>query len=443
MIPTSLVDPPLVAPVVALFVAAFTAALARPFFLARAGKVELGAERIVFARRGLLRRSVPWSDLEAYSDASPAMIGLLRRGETAPCPRLAIPTGTEEERVRVLSVLDEHGLRRVEVALRGRRLGWALVAGLLPVGAFFLALHFANAPYRRLLEIQRSASSTEEDVAFLARAVTLRQGPLRRAVGTEDALCIDGELGLNKLDGYYESESSVVLTTSTRIEADGAVIASTSYGDTAYSVGGWEIGALLPFGSAAVDEFSRNLAWKDYKLFFRFRHGLAPGRHDVRVVSAVTVGRTVFEKETRVPLEVVPGSLAASTVALVHGATPRLSVTGGSSVTYASLEHTLAMDVEILEDGETIDRGTIFAPKGESGSVTLMTDAPSWVSRRPRDWGSHQIGEIARLWKPVLRGHHVHIFRFTPDARLAFENDATCTEIYGDPVEKRLAFDKK
>ncbi len=418
MLPASLVANPLVAPIVVVFAAAFAAALVRPTFLARSGRVELGAERIVFRRRGLLHRSVAWSELEAYTDASSASVGLLRRGERASRARFAIPTRTEETRVRVLHLLDERGLRRVEVAARGRRLAWALVAGALAVLAFLVALHAVNARARRALAIWASAKASDEDKAFLARTVHVRQR-LRPAVGTEDALYIEGRVDFDKPARFLDSGREYFgIQIRERLEVDGAALATQSDQD-GYTLGGW--------GGVETNA-----------LPFRVRHRLPPGRHEVRIVTRVALGETRVEEETRATLEVAPGSVAASAVALVHGATPPLSLLDPTRLTGEGgdvqllmfcpwLDHAMAFEVEVLDGATSIERGVLIEPAGRGGLCGVATTDTKW------DLVLRRLGV----------GHHALTLRFTPSTKLAFENDATCTEIYGEPFEKDLVLDVK
>jgi hypothetical protein len=104
-----------------VWLGAFALAWAAAWFVsrraeARAGRVELDEERILFVR-GPYWGYVPWSDVAGYRDGDADFVELVRKDGTRPVewsPRLAVPTLTEKDRVAVLELLDRRGLNRIE-----------------------------------------------------------------------------------------------------------------------------------------------------------------------------------------------------------------------------------------------------------------------------------------------------------------------------------------
>jgi hypothetical protein len=409
MLPASTVEHPLVAPLAFVFAGAFSYGLVKPFFMARGGRVTLSARRVRAKRRGF-RSHASWSDLVGYIDASPATVGLVRRGKTAPDPRLAIPTRTEEARVTALRILDARGLRRVEVAARGRPLGRALVTGLLAVFAFLLVLVPLNASYWELVELNAQTVATDESADLLARLVWVEHAT-RPVAGTDDAICLRTAFGFHGRPAFVP-ERHFQIDIACRVEADGVVLATRR---------------RCPFGC----EFgSRSLPrGVSYEISCAIpRHALAPGRHTLHVVSDFDLGEIHCEKTAEVPIEVAPGSIAERTVKLVRGAAPVLDVKAvvsrewkgnflEATASFDLPERALAMDVAIIESGTEFASGWLVAPKGVTGS--------EWLA----------------LIRPSGSGRHVLTFRFTPDVALAFDKDVACTEIHGEPIEKVVVFD--
>ncbi len=411
MLPPWLVEHPLVAPVAFVFAAGFAAGLVKPFFMARAGRVTLSPEGVQW--RGRFRSFTAWSEVEAYSDALPTTVRLVRRGKSAPSHKLAIPTRGEEARVAVLRALDARGLRRVEAPPREMWLWRGIATGLLAVAAFVLVLDRVNARYRRLLDIETGASTpTEESAAFLSDCATACRLALRASAGTEDEILINGTYDFASPAGLFVPEARVDVHESCRTEVDGAVVGSMGPAHFYYTLGTPRPPLML---QVIVP-----------------RRTLAPGRHAIRVVTQVRVGDVCCEKVNNFTVEIVSGSIAAQTVRLVRGSAPSLEVaafTHRGVYPYFScehLEHALAMDVAILESGTSIARGLLIETKGpiERGAL----------------WG---LGHGGPVEFTLPSGQHVLEFRFTPDASVAFENSVEITEIYGEPFEKELVVDVK
>ncbi len=83
--------------------------------MARAGRVEIDEQKLVFHRDGLWV-AIQWTDCKGFKDGDADFIEVELR-EEVPLTRsywpLTIPTPSEKDRVAVLAVLDAHGLKRL------------------------------------------------------------------------------------------------------------------------------------------------------------------------------------------------------------------------------------------------------------------------------------------------------------------------------------------
>ncbi len=408
MLPGSLVEHPVVAPMAFVFAAGFAAGLVKPFFMARAGTVTLSAEGVQW--RGRFRSFTAWSEIEAYSDALPMTVRLVRRGKSVPSHKLGLPTRGEEARVQVLCFLDARGLRRVEVPPREIRLWRGIATGLLAVAVVILPWYRVNEPYWRLLDLETGVvTPSAEDKAFLSRYLPVRFA-LRPKVGSADPFVITGERDFDFPEGMLVVPRAHALPAiMCRAEAEGREIGTARAGRSPDTIFGQPRSGLAVF------------AWA---------HNLTPGRQSIRVVANVSLGRVNFEKATDLTVEVIPGSIVAETIRLVPGPAPpleaRAQVTPGNVLPFFSckhLEHALAMDVAVLESGTCIYEGAAMVePKG------------------PLETG--YLSDGALLVGPNLpHGRHVLVFRFTPAPKWAFATTVDITEIYGEPFEKELVVD--
>jgi hypothetical protein len=92
--------------------------LTRRYFVCRSGTATFYEDRVAFRKRvrGQTRfteATVAWSELGGYRDGSSDYIQLVRKGESFASPLLAIPTPSEDDRVKVLALLDARGLARL------------------------------------------------------------------------------------------------------------------------------------------------------------------------------------------------------------------------------------------------------------------------------------------------------------------------------------------
>jgi hypothetical protein len=152
--------------------------------------------------------------------------------------------------------------------------------------------------------------------------------------------------------------------------------------------------------------------------------GLAVGRHTLHVRS--TIGMLGVDasctKEMSADFEVVPGSTVERAVRLVPGVRPRISVKAGMTRSldlFASAEEgerPIAMRVEVVEGSAVVLESRFLTPTRHGGGASL-----GYVRSK---------GDLATLGS----GQHALQVRFTPDARVAFENDLDLTEIAGEPV---------
>jgi hypothetical protein len=405
---------PLLTASVVVFALAVSYSLAKSVFLARAGRVELDDEGIVFRRGLFLKTRVAWSALEGFSDASSGRVDLVKKGERFARPSLAIPTRDDASRAAVLAALDAHGLRRLEASSRGRRLVRAAVAGVVAVLVFDGAVYLANARYRRLHAMWPRRFSFEEDCAFVDGCTSVRH-LVRPVIGSEDLLYVESRPALHTA-AFFVLEEQVSLDLVTHVEVDGAPVASSpdrvGFG---YRIGGWWFLYGAPSFSAQ-SQFGP----------------LTPGHHVLRLVSNVYVKSGTAAKVTTTSIDVVPGSIAARTVKLVRGPVPPVSVEARWSsgrwypmVGYEDRSHALAMRVDFLEGGTELGRGALVAP------------APAWGNQFLRGPGGKFFQE-----PKLTKGHHVLVARFTPDPKLAFENDVEITEILGfETFEREVVVD--
>jgi hypothetical protein len=406
MIPATTVEHPLVTPLAFVFAGGFSYGLVKPFFLARGGHVTLSPAGVLAKRRGFTSRAV-WNDLVAFTDDSSATLGLIRRGKNAPDTRLAVPTPTERERVAALRILDAHGLRRAEVAPRGRSLGRGLVTGLLASGAFLLGLHQVNARYWSLVELIARPVASAENAALLERSLRL-DCVARPVAGTDDEVCLQCSLQAKLPSSFFAPSRYLEFELLYRVEDEGAVVGSRRLPCMAFGFGG-----SFPLPASYQETLSAP------------GHRLARGRHTLRVVAAVCLGEIRVEKTAEVSIEVLPGSIAERTVKLVAGAAPDLEIRIGpwtngqlaASVFFEPHDRALAMDVAFLESGTELGRATFVSPKYESGG--------RWLA----------------AFHSLRTGRHVLTFRFVPNAALGFGQQIGCTEILGEPIEKVVVFD--
>jgi hypothetical protein len=415
-------EAPLATTSVVVFALAASYVIAKSVFVRGAGRVEMDDEGIVFQRGLFLKTRVAWSALEGFSDASSGRVDLVKKGESFARPELAIPTGDDATRAAVLAALDAHGLRRVEVSPRGRRLVRAAVAGAVAVAAFPPALHVANWPYRRLHELNavRSGMCVPDD--FVADCVTLRHR-FRTVIGTDDALFVETRARYPGVPAFFVPEESLGLSVLTEVAIDGEVVQSTrSSGNTfSYKLGGWEWIAEM------LEGYDHDRSWL---LLAPSAHRLTPGRHRLRIASGACIGLSTCEKWTDTQIDVVPGSAVASAIKVVHGEKPKVTVAArayGSSAwdliaNHEQLPHAIAARVELLENGRTIMAGTFLTPELTPAGRTIKFES---------------------VFAPRLpRGHHALTARFTPDPKLAFENDVEITEILGfETFEREFVVD--
>jgi hypothetical protein len=406
--------------------------LAKAFFLRRAGLVSFSPEGVVFRGKHFLAQTVPWSQLDRYSDSSPVAVDLLRQGETWPRAALAIPTPDEPSRTAVLRELDAHGLARVEIAAHGTgALRAALVAALV-VSLLFAADFAATSRYRTICALWDGTLSKDEASAVLPEFVTVRH-LVRPVIGTEDALYVEehhawlGEPSPG-LDAPLVTESFsysgpvlvkwpdpivdyrfLETTSTTDLEVDGRAVP----GDA------WTLNTL--------DD--RYVPWSSYAPASR-AHGLAPGRHELRWITHFDCKHGTFAKEDRRTIEVVPGSVASTAVQLARGPEPKLTLDlrdspGHCWVSYRSgLAHPLYARVEVSDGERRLAEARLLAPA-------------SWPTGQQLRDASGKEYELPSL----SPGHHVFTFRFLPDARVAFENDAQAGEIVGEPCERQVVVD--
>lgn len=408
---------PIVPASVVVFVLFATRSLAKAFFLRRTGRAELGELGVVFTRRGFRRAKVAWSDLAAYCDASRAWVDLILRGESSPRASLSIPTRDEEARVAVLALLDGHGLRRVEVAPRGRRLGRALLAGAVWLLVFHGLVYAANARWRQFRALKAGELSTADAAALVSRSVPVR-ARFRPVVGTEDNLCIEARPGIGGVPGFFVAERAASLSLSTAVTLGGTTAAEIG-GGFGLKIGGVE--SLL--AALDGDHYCQRLVVSPARL--------GPGRHELRVVHRIQLDGGSCEKETVAAVEVVPGSCAGSVVKLVPGVRAEITVkpswSGGQWnlwAEYGPCARPLAMLVEVTE-GETLLVAThlVAQAKGQGGQSL-----------------AHGMTPRSRTTK-LASGRHVLKVRFTPSAKVAFEGDVDMTEIAGEVVELEVVLD--
>jgi hypothetical protein len=425
-------DAPLAAASVVVFAVGASYMIARSIFIARAGRVELDDEGIVFQRGFIVKKRVAWSELEAFSDASSGRVDLVKKGEGFARPWLAIPTRDDATRAAVLAALDAHGLRRVEVSLRGRRLVRAAVVGVAAVLVFNGAVYVANHRYRRLKAMSTRKPSVEdsqlkamsprklsvEDSEFLADRVSV-QARVRTVIGADDDLSIEIHPELSRGPEFFEPVQHIALYLSSEVEIDGARVPR----GTGRCGFGYDIGGGQWSGPASYQTQIR----LDPSL-----HRLTPGHHVLRVISSVSVGGGTCVKTTTIPLEVEPGSLVAQTVKLLPGPSPELTVRpDGISrgewylrIHFKRPERALAMRVEILESDTTLARGVIFVP------------AHAWGDQAIEDSRGYALRVSCRP-----SGRHVLKARFTPDPKVALSHDTRTTEILGESFEREFVVD--
>lgn len=416
----------------ALFALGAGYSLAKTHSLRRAGRASFSPGGVVFRGKGLLERVVPWSQLDRYADGSPAAVELLRRGETWPRAALAIPTPDEATRTAVLRELDAHGLVRVEGSHPGRTVGRAVVAGTLVV-LLALAVHFvATARYRAICALWHGTLSEAEASAALEDLVTVRH-LVRPVIGTEDSLFVEEHhawvrdisqgldasfetgarfysgpdvrhfKGFDPLSGYMDWLET---DATTDLDVDGRPLAKES----------WSVDSL-------DDRYNPVEFYVDSRV-----HGLAPGRHELRFVTHLRTQFGACTKEERRTIEVVPGSIAARTVKLVAGECADLSVRVDSNrwcyvFQESGRRRSLFGRVEISEDGRLLGEAKLIFQGDRAGRALVI--------------GPGKTFELPTL----TRGRHVLTFRFTPDARVAFENDVNVTEILGSPFERALVLE--
>jgi hypothetical protein len=284
----------------------------------------------------------------------------------------------------------------------------ALVTGALFVMAFLLAL-----------DGRLGATATDGSSDLPAGCIAV-ECTARPVVGVEDALCIRVVLAVDLTSTFMPGVTLSSVYIEDRVDDTGAVVGSQST----------IVGDMQP------SRDQRRSARIPISVIVP-RGTLTPGRHELRVVTRVHLDHASGSSESRVLVEVVPGSIAARTVKLVRGAVApieiyplishtRFQVDVPTGISHGRLEHMLAMNVAAVESGtRCCRRTTMVAPRGAIGS--------------PR--GLFPAGGIFDAAARLVSGRHVIELRFTPDPVLAFENDAECTEIYGEPIEKELVVD--
>jgi hypothetical protein len=148
---------------------------------------------------------------------------------------------------------------------------------------------------------------------------------------------------------------------------------------------------------------------------------LAVGRHEIVVVSRVTIGSSIERvKETRLSFEVVPGSLAPSSVKLVRGRVPDVSV----NVYPRSGQMTIGW--------QEVDAHTPLAARWECFEGEASLGQQAFIASGTGSLGGNTL-------PPLSRGHHVLRFRFTPDVGFAYDNDVT--ETLGETFERVVEVD--
>jgi len=94
-----------------------TVVVAARYVRKRTGSVTFHEDRIVFeknVRANVIERAVvSFDELAGFRDDSADFVQLAKKCERFHSPLLAVPTATEDERVKVLALLDSKGVRRL------------------------------------------------------------------------------------------------------------------------------------------------------------------------------------------------------------------------------------------------------------------------------------------------------------------------------------------
>jgi hypothetical protein len=391
---------PLAGACVVVFAVAATYSLAKSFFRARAGRIIIDDDGVLFT--GLIGETrVAWSELAGYSDSSGAHVDLAPRG-------LAIPTRDDATRAAVLAALDAHGLRRIEVSSRHRTMARAAIAGALAIGIFVAAVHIANRRYRRVDDLAAGSLPPTEVATAIDEVLEVRP-IVRSPLGVDDSLRLEARYEVRPVPGFFVPKKTLTANVTTFIELEASVELDGKTSSGGASTLNVSIGSPTDI-LASIREAAR--------MSTSGKHHLAVGRHEAFVVSRVWVGKSISrEKTTRVSFEVVPGSVAASHVKLVPGPIPDVRVevykNGGVSIKYVNVRPPLAARVECFENGASLAEDSFIA----GGTGTMFG-----------------------LLQPHLGiGHHVLTFRFTPNVPFAY--DADVAEIQGETFEREVTVD--
>jgi hypothetical protein len=406
--------PPVLSASIVVFALAAAYSLAKSVFIARAGRVVIDDDGVVL-KRGLFRRTrVAWSELEAYSDASSGRVDLVKKGESFARPKLAIPTRSDETHAAVLAALDAHGLRRIEVSSRGRRLARAAIAGAGALLVLFAVLHVANARYRKFEELANRRLPPADTAALLSETVSIRY-VVRPVIGAEDGICLEIRPVVLNVPGILVERSGVFVHLTTQVELDGKSISKTR--STLNSDSGDPFSFYDPVNHFPYGDVVRSSA-----------RGLAPGRHELHLISSLKMVMSNGEcvKESRIPIEIVEGSLAEKNVKLVRGIVPDFFVE-------------VDPRAERLEIGVNNDLPRALAARMEclEGEKVLVSDTLFWRAQRG------PISEFHSDWYPKLSpGRHVLKVRLTPDPKSVYQNsNSDVTEILGETFEREVVVD--
>jgi hypothetical protein len=103
--------------IAALGVIAVALFLGQRYVRRRVGFASFYEDRVVLVKnirgKALERAVVSFGELEGYRDDSAEFVQLIKKGERVPSAILGVPTSTEDERVKVLALLDRKGVRRI------------------------------------------------------------------------------------------------------------------------------------------------------------------------------------------------------------------------------------------------------------------------------------------------------------------------------------------